>query len=145
MFVDLVNITVKAGNGGDGAATFLRNAKTPKGGPDGGNGGNGGNIYFIGSHNISDLSQFRFQKKIVALNGISGKQKKMHGKNAEHKTVPIPVGTQITDETSRNIIKVSDTKTLILIAKGGKGGLGNTEFKSATNQTPLTAERGTVG
>lgn len=145
MLVDNITLHIKAGNGGNGAATFLRNSQTAKGGPDGGNGGNGGNIYFQGSHNVSDLRQFRFQKKIRAQDGIGGKKKKLFGKNAEHVTVFVPVGTRITDQASGEIIEITDTKTPILIATGGKGGKGNDEFKSATNQTPMFAETGGVG
>lgn len=145
MLVDNIGLIVKAGNGGDGAATFLRNEMTAKGGPDGGNGGNGGNIYFQGSTNINDLREFRFKKRIEAENGVPGKHKKLFGKNAEHLTIYLPLGTRITDTVSNRIIEITDTKNPILIAKGGKGGRGNTEFKSATNQAPKYAEKGTLG
>lgn len=145
MLVDNINLIIKAGNGGDGAATFLRNEMTAKGGPDGGNGGNGGNIYFQGSNNINDLREFRFKKRIEAQSGISGKHKKLFGKNAEHLTIDLPLGTRITDHVSKTIIEIIDTTTPILIARGGKGGRGNTEFKSATNQAPRYAEKGTLG
>ncbi len=145
MLVDNIPLIVKAGNGGDGAATFLRNESTARGGPDGGNGGNGGNIYFQGSNNINDLREFRYKKKIVAEDGIPGKNKKLFGKNAEHLTIFLPLGTRITDTASGKVIEITDTKTPFLIAKGGKGGRGNTEFKSATNQAPRYAEKGTFG
>lgn len=144
MLVDNINLIVKAGNGGDGAATFLRNEMTAKGGPDGGNGGNGGNIYFQGSTNINDLREFRYKKKIAADDGIPGKHKKLFGKNAQHLTIYLPLGTRVTDINSDKVIEIIDT-TPVLIAKGGKGGRGNTEFKSATNQTPKYAEKGTLG
>ena len=145
MLVDNINLYIKAGNGGNGAATFLRNAQTIKGGPDGGNGGNGGNIYFQGSTNINDLRQFRFQKKITAEDGVSGKHKKLFGKNAPHLTIYLPLGTRITDMGSGNVIEITSTTTPILSARGGKGGRGNNEFKSATNQTPRYAEKGRSG
>lgn len=145
MLVDNINLIIKAGNGGDGAATFLRNEMTAKGGPDGGNGGNGGNIYFQGSTNISDLREFRYKKRISAEDGIPGKHKKLFGKNAEHLTIFLPLGTRVTDSASGKVIEIIDTTTPILIAKGGKGGRGNTEFKSATNQAPRYAEKGTLG
>jgi len=145
MLVDNIKLTVKAGKGGDGAVTFKRNAQTAKGGPDGGNGGNGGSIYFRGSHNINDLSEFRFKKEIKADNGVSGMKKKLHGKNAKNKIIEVPLGTQIKEEESGIIYEMEDLEKLILIAQGGKGGLGNTEFKSATNQTPRFAETGTMG
>lgn len=144
MLVDNINLIVKAGNGGDGAATFLRNEMTAKGGPDGGNGGNGGNIYFQGSTNINDLREFRFKKRIEAQSGVPGKHKKLFGKNAQHLTILLPLGTRITDINSNKVIEITDTAP-ILVAKGGKGGRGNTEFKSATNQAPKYAEKGTLG
>ena len=144
MLVDNINLIVKAGNGGDGAATFLRNEMTAKGGPDGGNGGNGGNIFFQGSTNINDLREFRYKKKITAHDGVPGKHKKLFGKNAEHLTILLPLGTRITDINSDKVIEIINT-TPILVARGGKGGRGNTEFKSATNQTPRYAEKGIMG
>lgn len=145
MMVDNVTLIVKAGNGGNGAATFLRNAQTAKGGPDGGNGGNGGNIYFQGSNNVDDLSEFHFKKKISAEDGVSGKSKKLFGKNASPATAYVPLGTQITDITSQNVYEITDITTPILLARGGKGGRGNTEFKTATNQAPKYAEKGSLG
>lgn len=145
MLVDNIPLIVKAGNGGDGAATFLRNESTAKGGPDGGNGGNGGSIYFQGSNNINDLREFRYKKRIEAFSGIPGKHKKLFGKNAEDLTIYLPLGTRITDTISNHVFEIVDTTTKILIAKGGKGGRGNTEFKSATNQAPKYAEKGTAG
>ena len=144
MLVDNISLIIKAGNGGDGAATFLRNEMTAKGGPDGGNGGNGGNIYFQGSTNINDLREFRYKKKIAADDGIAGKHKKLFGKNAEHLTILLPLGTRVTDINSGKVIEITNANP-ILIAKGGKGGRGNTEFKSATNQSPRYAEKGTMG
>ena len=145
MLVDNINLYIKAGNGGNGAATFLRNGQTAKGGPDGGNGGNGGNIYFQGSTNINDLYEFRFKKKITAEDGVPGKNKKLFGKNAPHLTIYLPLGTRVTDTASGSVIEITDTATSILAAKGGKGGRGNDEFKSATNQTPTFFEKGTLG
>lgn len=145
MLVDTVTIIIKAGDGGDGAATFLRSARTAKGGPDGGNGGNGGSLYFQGSQNTSDLRQFRYQKKVVAADGIDGKSRKMHGKNASDFTILLPLGTRITDVETDEVWEISDIVTRFLIAQGGKGGRGNTEFKSAINQTPRFGEKGVFG
>lgn len=144
MLVDNIGLIIKAGKGGDGAATFLRNETTAKGGPDGGNGGNGGNIYLQGSTNINDLREFRYKKKIAANDGIPGKHKKLFGKNAEHLTILLPLGTRVTDINSGKVIEITNANP-ILIAKGGRGGRGNTEFKSATNQAPKYAEKGTMG
>ncbi|MDP2637711.1 MAG: GTPase ObgE [Candidatus Levybacteria bacterium] len=145
MLVDNIPLIVKAGNGGDGAATFLRNESNARGGPDGGNGGNGGNVYFQGSTNINDLREFRYKKKLAAGDGIPGKHKKLFGKNAENLIIFLPLGTRVTDTASDKVIEITDTASPFLIARGGKGGRGNTEFKSATNQTPRYAERGTMG
>jgi GTP-binding protein len=145
MLVDNVTLVVKAGDGGNGAATFLRNGLTARGGPDGGNGGNGGNVYFQGSTNINDLREFRFKKKIYAEDGIAGGKQKLFGKNAPHLTILVPLGTAIKDTNSNKIYEIVDNKRTLLIAKGGHGGRGNTEFKSATNQEPAYAENGTPG
>jgi GTP-binding protein len=144
MLVDKVTLTIKAGNGGNGAATFLRNGMTAKGGPDGGNGGNGGSIFIQGSTNIRDLSEFRFKKKITAEDGVSGKNKRLYGKNAPDTTILVPLGTQITELKTNGVFEVRDTKPR-RFAKGGIGGRGNLEFKSATNQSPMYAEHGTPG
>lgn len=145
MLVDNVNLLVKAGNGGNGAATFLSNARNFKGGPDGGNGGNGGSIYIQGSSNITDLRQFRYQKKITAEDGVSGRRKKLYGKNAPDKTIFVPLGTRITDLGNHIVYEITSPSDSILVAKGGKGGRGNTEFKTSTNQSPQFAEKGTIG
>ncbi len=141
MLIDTVTLIVKAGSGGNGADTFLTN----KGGPDGGNGGNGGSIYVQGSTNINDLREFRYKKKIRAADGIAGGKHKLFGKNAPDVTILVPLGTSITDSKYNKIYEIIDNKRLLLIARGGKGGRGNTEFKSATNQTPHYAEYGTPG
>jgi len=145
MLVDNVTLQIKAGKGGDGSASFLRNGQTDKGGPDGGNGGNGGNIYFQGSNNVNDLKEFRFKKRIVADDGIPGKKQKLFGKNAEHTTIYVPLGTRITDQANNKTYEIINSTKPILLAHGGKGGRGNTEFKSATNQSPQFAEEGTPG
>ncbi len=145
MLVDNINLLVKAGNGGNGAATFLRNAQEFKGGPDGGNGGNGGSVYIQGSNNITDLRQFRYRKNITAEDGIPGRRKNLYGKNAPDKTIFVPLGTRITDVESHIVYEITNTSDSILIAKGGKGGRGNAEFKTSTNQSPQFAEEGTIG
>lgn len=145
MLVDNVILTIKAGNGGNGSASLLHNSQKFKGGPDGGNGGNGGNIYFQGSNNINDLREFRFKKKITAVDGVAGGKNKLFGKNAPHATIFVPLGTKITEIGLEKNYEITDTTTPILAAAGGKGGRGNAEFKSATNQTPRFAENGTLG
>jgi GTPase len=145
MLIDNVTLFVKAGNGGNGSSSLLHNGLTFKGGPDGGNGGNGGNIYIQGSTNINDLHEFRFKKKIRAQDGIAGGKQKLFGKNAPHMTILVPLGTSVNDTKLDRNYEISDTRRLLLVAKGGKGGRGNTAFKSATNQTPDYAEYGKPG
>ncbi|MGI8419601.1 MAG: GTPase ObgE [Candidatus Levyibacteriota bacterium] len=145
MLVDNVTLTIKAGDGGNGSASLLHNGLTFKGGPDGGNGGNGGNMYFQGSNNINDLREFRYKKKIAAMDGVAGGRQKLFGKNAVDMTILVPHGTKITDTVTNKIYEITNSETPLLIAKGGKGGRGNNEFKSATNQTPMYAEYGTKG
>ncbi len=145
MLVDDVRITVKAGDGGRGAATFRRNEGNPKGGPDGGNGGNGGNVYFQGVNDIGALQPFRYKKVWKAEDGVPGKRKNLFGKNAPDLIIPIPTGTRVTLLSSGKIYDIIDTERKLLVAKGGKGGRGNNEFKSATNQAPTYFEYGEKG
>jgi len=145
MLVDDITLTVIAGNGGNGAATFRRDAITARGGPDGGNGGNGGNIYVLGSTNINDLREFRYKKKIQAEKGGDGSRHNGFGKNALHRTIMMPLGTTITDVGSGKSIEVQDTTTPHILVHGGVGGKGNVAFKSPTNRTPKFAEKGSKG
>ncbi|EKD86652.1 MAG: hypothetical protein ACD_37C00204G0002 [uncultured bacterium] len=144
MLVDSITLQIKAGNGGNGAVSFLRNGQKARGGPDGGNGGNGGDIYFQGTTNVSDLGEFRFKKKIKAEDGVPGGGSNLFGKNAKHTVILLPLGTQVANTKTGETIEITD-ENQVLIAKGGKGGRGNNEFKSATNQTPKYAEDGEQG
>ncbi|TXH60674.1 MAG: GTPase ObgE [Bacteroidia bacterium] len=144
MLIDNVNIKVKAGKGGNGAVSFIRNGQTSKGGPDGGNGGNGGDIFFQGSTNINDLKDFAFKKEIIGENGIDGARNNLFGKNASHKTVLLPIGTIVTDLDNGKSFEIRNDSS-VLVAKGGKGGRGNNEFKTATKQSPKYAEYGQLG
>ncbi len=145
MFVDTITITVKAGDGGNGAVSFLRNARTRRGGPDGGNGGNGGSVFVQGVNDITALSQFRYKKEVQAENGVSGKKKNLFGRNGKETTFLVPIGTTISVKSTSETFEIIDSTSKILVAKGGKGGKGNNEFKSATNQAPKFAERGEPG
>ncbi len=145
MLIDTVTITLKAGKGGDGSVHFYRSGHNPKGGPDGGNGGKGGDIYITATHNVSDLSEFTYKKEIKAFDGTDGKGKKMHGKNGDDVTIKIPLGTTITDLTTGKVIELIHENKPFRIAKGGAGGRGNDEFKSATNRQPQYAELGRPG
>jgi GTP-binding protein len=145
MLIDEATITVKAGNGGNGRSSFKRNAQTAKGGPDGGNAGNGGNVYVVGINDFTTLTEFRYKKNVRAEDGVNGGKQNLYGRNGEDLVIQIPVGTQVTNLTTQESFEVTDTTTKILLAKGGKGGRGNNEFKSATNQTPYYAEKGESG
>lgn len=145
MLIDEVHISVKAGNGGNGGSTMKRNAQTSRGGPDGGNGGNGGDIYAIGVDDITALSQFQFKKKIVAEDGVRGKKNNLYGKNAPHTTLKLPLGSSIINEETGEEIEIVDTHIPILLAKGGKGGLGNNALKTAINQAPKHGIPGEAG
>jgi GTP-binding protein len=145
MLIDEASITVKAGNGGKGAATFKRNAQTAKGGPDGGNGGNGGDVYAQGIDDIMALMEFRYKKSVRGEDGVAGGKQNLYGRNGKELVVFFPVGTFITNQNTNEVIEILDTSTKTLLAKGGKGGRGNNEFKTATNQTPYYAEKGEAG
>jgi GTP-binding protein len=145
MLIDDVTITIRAGNGGNGSAHFKRNAQTAKGGPDGGNGGNGGDVYFAGVDDIGALRTFRFKKKLEAETGINGGRQNLYGRNGENLFIKVPFGTILTDEETGKRHTITRIVPKILFAKGGKGGRGNNEFKTAVNQAPKFAESGGPG
>lgn len=145
MLVDNINLIVKGGKGGNGSGHLRRDGQTAKGGPDGGHGGNGGNVYFLGNHNLTDLREFQYKKKIIGEDGTHGKKQNMHGKNGADITSYLPIGTRVTDKQTHESFEITDTTSPILVAKGGKGGLGNIAFKSATNQTPRNFQLGEPG
>ncbi len=146
MLVDEVKIQIKSGDGGDGAVSFRREKYISRGGPDGGDGGDGGNIIFKCSEDINTLSQYLRTKSFKAQDGQPGSGKKKKGKNGQDLILTIPPGTKIYDETNMNLI--ADFKYAgeeKVIAKGGKGGLGNVHFKSSTNQAPREFKSGQIG
>lgn len=145
MLIDEATVIVRSGKGGNGAVSFKRNAQTAKGGPDGGNGGNGGNVYFQGINDITALTEFRYKKKIIGEDGIKGGKQNLYGRNGKETIVFLPIGTFVTDLSSKESFEIGNTTDKILIVSGGKGGRGNNEFKSATNQTPYYAEKGGLG
>ncbi len=145
MLIDEVTINIKAGNGGSGSASLRRTAQTSKGGPDGGNGGIGGNVYAIGVSDITALSQFQFKKEISAENAVSGGRNNLYGRNGVHTIIKVPLGTQIIDIKTLDFIEITDMTTQVLLATGGKGGLGNNALKTALNQTPTVVEQGATG
>ena len=142
MFVDVAKIVVKAGNGGNGHVSFLRDKYTSTGGPDGENGGNGGSIIFVADNNLSTLSSFRYKKKFFAKNGANGLPGKKTGKKGEDLTIKVPYGTLIKDaETDELIYDLSSPEPYVL-AKGGRGGAGNMNFANSVRQSPKFAKPG---
>lgn len=145
MLIDDVTITIKAGDGGNGSAHFKRNAQTAKGGPDGGNGGNGGNLFVAPVNDILGLREFQYKKEIKAEDGVKGGKQNLYGRNGKDTTIFVPIGSTITDLDTGESWDIEDQTQPILLAKGGNGGRGNNEFKTATNQTPTFAEPGEPG
>src|SRR5580692_1460676 len=145
-FIDEAKIEVRAGKGGNGVATFRREKFVPKGGPDGGDGGRGGSIYAVADRNVNTLVEYRFARIHRAKNGESGHGAQKYGRGADDIVLPMPVGTIISDFVSGE--KIADLATdgeKVLIAQGGKGGLGNMHFKSSTNRAPRQHTLGEEG
>ena len=146
MFVDEVKIKVEAGNGGDGCIAFRREKFVELGGPYGGNGGHGADIIFKVDQGLHTLLDLRYQKKIKGANGENGRGKNQHGKGAEPLVIKVPQGTVVTDlDTGLIIADLSHKDQEELIAKGGRGGRGNTAFKTQTNTAPNFSENGEEG
>jgi len=146
MFIDYAEIEVIAGRGGDGAVTFRREKYVPKGGPSGGNGGRGGNIIIKAYHNLSTLLDFRYRKIYKASKGEPGGSSLKDGKNGTDIIIKVPVGTIVKNSIDGKILfDLDEDGREILIAKGGKGGKGNANFATPTNQAPRTAEPGRDG
>jgi GTP-binding protein len=145
-FVDRCRIKVFAGNGGSGAATFRREKFIPKGGPDGGDGGRGGNVYLKATTDESSLLNLYYQPLQRAEHGERGQSKQMYGRNGEDLYVKVPCGTEVRDEaTDEWIGEVLNDGDELLVARGGKGGLGNMHFATATHQTPTEFTPGQEG
>ncbi|RJQ24764.1 Obg family GTPase CgtA [Candidatus Parcubacteria bacterium] len=143
--VDDVKITIKAGNGGQGGKAFLSIPGSPKVYADGGDGGRGGNIYFQASNNVSDLSQFRFQKVIKGQDGEKGMNKNCTGKNGKDIFVLVPPGTKILDENTKEVFEILDKKPPVLTARGGRAGEGSHNYKPDINNFQLQHEEGGKG
>jgi len=142
-FIDEVKIQVESGKGGDGAASFRREKFIPYGGPDGGNGGTGGNIIIEGDENINTLVHFRGKKFYKAKDGQNGHGRQMDGHAGEDNILKVPIGTLIFHEETNELLQdITYHGQQIKIANGGRGGLGNTYFKTSTNQAPRHAQEG---
>lgn len=145
-FVDKVKLYVKAGDGGDGAVAFLREKFRPKGGPAGGDGGKGGDVIFVATKNKHTLYDLKFKKHLKAENGKPGGGKKKHGRKGKDLIVEVPVGTVVKDaQTGKIIADLTEDGQRAIIAKGGKGGLGNAHFATPTRQAPRFATKGQKG
>ena len=142
-FVDYVKIYCRSGKGGRGSSHFRRAKYIPKGGPDGGNGGRGGHIYLRGNRNYWTLLHLKYDRHIMATNGESGGAKRSFGKDGQDKIIEVPCGTVVYDaETGEFICDVTEDGQKVMLLKGGKGGLGNWNFRTATNQAPRYAQPG---
>lgn len=145
-FIDEIKIQVESGKGGNGASSFRREKFIPFGGPDGGDGGRGGDIIIKANSNLNTLIDFRFKQHFKAQNGANGRGKNQTGFAGENLILNVPIHTQIIDENDQNIIfDFTDDQQEFIIAKGGRGGLGNINFKSSTNRAPTHAQKGEEG
>ena len=145
-FLDQAKIYIKAGDGGSGSASFRREKFIEFGGPDGGDGGKGGSIIFVANKNLNTLIDFRYQQHFKAERGQNGKGKRKTGKNGKDLILKVPIGTQIFEEDNNTLVDdltISEQK--LIIANGGKGGLGNVRFKSSTNRSPRKKTDGKEG
>jgi GTP-binding protein len=145
-FVDEANITVQAGNGGNGCISFRREKFIPFGGPDGGDGGYGGSVWLVADEGLNTLVDFRHQRTFKAKRGENGMGSQMYGKGGEDTVIRVPVGTMVTNvDTDEVIGDLTSHGQRMLVAQGGKGGLGNIHFKSSVNRAPRKATPGTPG
>jgi len=145
-FVDEAFISVIAGSGGNGSASFRREKYVPFGGPDGGDGGRGGSVFLEGDSGLNTLIDFRHLRKFKAQNGESGAGRQMTGKSGEDVYIRVPLGTIVNDaETGERLGDVTEHQQRLLVAAGGRGGLGNVHFKSSTNRAPRRTVPGAPG
>ena len=142
-FIDYVKIVCRSGKGGAGSAHFHRAKHVPKGGPDGGNGGRGGHIILRGNRNLWTLLHLKYQRHVFATNGQAGSECRSSGKDGEDRIIEVPCGTAVYDaDDGKFLCEVTDDGQEIKLLRGGRGGLGNWNFKSPTNQAPRYAQPG---
>ena len=145
-FLDQVKIYITAGKGGDGSPSFRREKFIEYGGPDGGDGGNGGSVILKAERNLNTLIDYRYQQHHKAKRGDSGSGQNRTGKSGDNLILKVPLGTQVFEEDNKTLIfdfvKIGEE---FVVASGGKGGLGNTRFKSSTNRAPKKFTKGTSG
>src|SRR5689334_6413953 len=146
MLFDHTKIYVKAGDGGAGSMHFRREKFAAFGGPDGGDGGRGGSVYFVATHNLNTLIDYRYKHSFKAGSGEAGARQKMHGAKGEDLVLTVPCGTIIRDaETNQVLADLVDDGQQVMVARGGRGGLGNVHFATSTNQAPKEAQKGEPG
>ncbi len=146
MFYDHTKIYVKAGDGGNGSSHFRREKFVPRGGPDGGDGGRGGSVYLEATDNLNTLIDYRYRHHFKAEAGGAGMRQKMHGAKGEDVVLRVPRGTIVRDaETNELIADLVEDGQRVMVARGGRGGLGNTHFATATHQAPREAQKGEPG
>lgn len=145
-FVDEVDVRVEAGRGGDGCLSFRREKFIPRGGPDGGDGGDGGSVYLRVAEGINTLVDFRVQRRFKAASGRGGAGRNMTGADGDDLYVAVPKGTEVEDlDTGETLGDLTELGASLLVARGGRGGKGNTRFKSSVNRAPRQFTRGEVG
>src|SRR5690242_999620 len=145
-FVDEAQIKVLAGDGGNGCISFRREKFIPFGGPDGGDGGSGGSVWLVADEGLNTLIDFRHQRSFKAQRGENGMGSQMYGKGGDDTTVRVPIGTVVTNVDTDEIIgDLTQHGQRLLVAQGGKGGLGNIHFKSSVNRAPRKSTPGTPG
>lgn len=145
-FVDEATIRVEAGKGGNGCVSFRREKYIPFGGPNGGDGGDGGSVYLVTDTGLNTLADFRYQRSYKAQNGEAGMGRECTGKSGEDLYIRVPVGTVVYDaDTQEQIGDLVESEQTLLVAKGGRHGLGNVHFKSSTNRAPRQSTPGTPG
>ncbi|MGD9948712.1 MAG: GTPase ObgE [Desulfobulbus sp.] len=145
-FVDEAKFYVKAGDGGNGCVSFLREKFIPKGGPNGGDGGKGGDVYLVADRNLRSLIDFRYRSHFKAESGVGGQGSDRHGHGGKDSFIRVPMGSVIKDaETGVVLVDLVEPEQIFLIAEGGKGGLGNARFATSTNRTPRKATPGRPG
>ena len=145
MFIDKATIKVQAGSGGNGAVSFHREKFVAAGGPDGGDGGRGGNIVLQGCESINTLIDFKYKRKFIAQNGQNGGTNRCFGKSAPDLVIKVPVGTVVKNAESGQVMADIVDESPVVIARGGKGGWGNSHFATPTRQIPRYAKPGIPG
>jgi len=145
-FVDEAEIRVEAGRGGNGTVSFRREKFIPRGGPDGGDGGRGGSVYLVAREGLNTLADFRVQRRFKAADGEPGGSRNMTGQSGADLYIPVPVGTEVRDlDTGELLGDLLNADDVLLVARGGRGGRGNTAFKSSVNRAPRRATPGEPG